>query len=150
MFLASVLVLVIAGGGALAAQFSGEPAEEVVEHLQDVPKALVETHEEVALVATILAGITSLLAIVLSVITLRREGRINILPLSILLLATLVTCVAMTWVGTTGGKIRHSEIRGTFSASPMSRIENELVIKEHAIQPIKSMSSVPGEDITNS
>jgi uncharacterized membrane protein len=118
MFLASVLVLVIAGSGAFAAQFTGEPAEEVVENIQDVPKVLVETHEKVALVATILAGITSLLAIVLSVVTLRREGRINILPLSVLFLATLVTCGAMTWTGATGGKIRHSEVRGTFVTTP--------------------------------
>ena len=112
MFLAAVLVLVIAGVGALAAQFTGEPAEEVVEHLQDVPDALIETHEETAQIATILATITTLLALVLCVFTLRREGRIGILPLSILLLATLVTCAAMTWMGATGGKIRHSEIRG--------------------------------------
>jgi hypothetical protein len=123
MFLASVLVLVIAGGGALAAQFSGEPAEEVVEHLQDVPKALVETHEEAALIATILAGITSLLAIVVCVVSLRRDGRINILPMSVLFLATLVTCAAMTWAGATGGKIRHPEIRGTVFTNPVSWTE---------------------------
>lgn len=121
MFLASVIVLVISGGGALAAQFTGEPAEEIVEHLQDVPRALIETHEGVAKVATILAAITTLLALVLCVVTLRREGRVAILPLAILLVATVVTCAAMTWAGATGGKIRHSEIRGTASTLPAFR-----------------------------
>jgi len=112
MFLASVLVLVISGTGAVAAQLTGEPTEAVMEHLEDVPEGLIETHAKSALVATILAGITILLALVLCVVALRREGRIGILPLAILLLATLVTCVAMTRTGATGGQIHHSEIRG--------------------------------------
>lgn len=121
MFLASGIVLIIAGAGAIAAQFTGEPAEEVVEHLQDVPKALIETHEEVAMVATIFAAITALSALVLAVVTLRREGRIPLLALSILTLITLASCVAMAWAGTSGGKIRHSEIRGTASIDAASR-----------------------------
>lgn len=120
LFLASIIVVVISGGGALAAQFTGEPAEEVVENLENVPKALIETHEGAAKIATILAAITSVLALVLSVVTLRRGGRIGILPLSILLLATAATCAAMTWVGATGGKIRHSEIREVASIASMA------------------------------
>jgi hypothetical protein len=112
MFLATVIVLVISGAGALAAQFTGEPAEEVVEHLPDVPKTLIETHEEGALVATILAGVTSLLALGLSFYALRREGLVPSPVMLVLFLATVATCIAMTWVGSSGGKIRHSEIRG--------------------------------------
>jgi hypothetical protein len=118
MFTAAVLVVVISGAGGLAAQFSGEPAEEFVEQLADVPKALIETHEGAGLIATILASITTLLAIVLSFVTLRKEGRIGVLPLSILLIATGVTCIAMTWAGATGGKIRHSEIRDSILTTP--------------------------------
>jgi hypothetical protein len=113
IFLASVLVLLIAGGGTLAAQFSGEPAEEVVEHLQNVPKSMIETHEGAAKIATIIASVTTLLVIALSVVFLRQIGRIPVLPLSILLLATAVTCASMAWVGSLGGTIRHSEIRKT-------------------------------------
>lgn len=125
MFLAAMLVLVISGGGALAAQFTGEPAEEIVEHLQDIPKALIETHEGAALIATILASVTTLLAIVLSVFTLRREGRIGVMPLSIILVATVVTCGAMTWAGSTGGKIRHLEIRASTSTAPASSVRED-------------------------
>ena len=38
----------------------------------------------------------------------------------ILLVATLVTCGAMAWTGSTGGKIRHPEVRGTTVFSPSS------------------------------
>lgn len=112
MFAASVIVLVIAGSGALAAQFSGEPAEEVVEHLQDVHKASIERHESLALVATILAGITTVCSVGVAVVTLRRSAGVPLLPLSLLALATLITFAVMAWTGTTGGRIRHSEIRG--------------------------------------
>ncbi len=71
MFLASVLVLVIAGGGALVAQFTGEPAEEIVEHLPDVPKNLIETHEGAATSATVSAAITALLALIFCLLTMR-------------------------------------------------------------------------------
>jgi uncharacterized membrane protein len=120
VFLAALLVLAISGAGALAAQFTGEPAEEVVEHLPDVPKALIETHEGAAQIATILASITLFLTLVIGVITLRRDGRITILPLSILLVATVATCGAMTWTGSTGGKIRHTEIRDSSTKAPAS------------------------------
>jgi glucan phosphoethanolaminetransferase (alkaline phosphatase superfamily) len=122
LFAAAVLVVVISGAGGLAAYFTGEPAKKVVEHLADVPKALIETHEEVASIAIILALITTLLAIVLSFVTLRREGRIGVIPLSILLVATVVTCGAMFWTGSTGGKIRHSEIRDSISTTPSSGV----------------------------
>jgi uncharacterized membrane protein len=125
MFAASVLVVVISGAGGLGANFTGEPAEEVVEHLPDVPKDLIETHEGAGLIATALASITTLLAIVLSFATLRKEGRIGVIPLSILLVATMATCGAMTWAGSTGGKIRHSEIRGSTSTAPSPGVRED-------------------------
>jgi hypothetical protein len=125
LFTAAVLVVVISGAGGLAAQFTGEPAEELVEHLADVPEALIEAHEGAALIATILASITTLLAIVISVVTLRREGRIGVIPLSILLVATVVTCGTMTWAGSTGGKIRHSEIRDSTFTIPSSDVKGD-------------------------
>jgi len=120
MFSATVLVLVISGVGALAAQFTGEPAEEVVEELADVSESLIDTHEDAGLMATISAGITTFLAMLIGVITLRREGSVRIMPTSILFVATLVTCGAMAWTGSTGGKIRHAEVRGTMVFSPSS------------------------------
>lgn len=120
MFSATVLLLVISGVGALAAQFTGEPAEEVVEELADVSESLIETHADAGLMATISAGITTLLAMLIGVITLRQEGSVRISPMSILLVATLVTCGAMAWTGSTGGKIRHTEVRGTMVFSPSS------------------------------
>ncbi len=115
MFLASVLVLVFAGGGSAAAYFTGEPAEEVVEELRDVPEVLVERHEDAAKLATLLAGIFTGLTVAVSIVAFRREGPISLVLLVILLLGGLVVCASMVWVGNLGGQIRHSEIRTSVS-----------------------------------
>jgi uncharacterized membrane protein len=123
MFLASVLVIVISGVGALAAQLTGEPAEEFVEHLPDVPKNLIETHEGAALIATSFAAVTTVLAILLCFISILQEGRVGTRPLSILLIASLLTLGTMCYAGSTGGKIRHTEIRDSFIPSTTGGIK---------------------------
>jgi hypothetical protein len=111
VFLASLIVIVMSGAGGLAAQFTGEPAEEIVEGLPDVSEALVGTHEDAGKVATIIASITTVLGIVIAFIVLRREGKIPLIAVAILFVATATTSAAMAWTGSTGGKIRHTEIR---------------------------------------
>ena len=111
VFLASLLVMVMSGAGGLAAQFTGEPAEEVVEGLADVPESLVGTHEDAGKIATIIASITTVLGIVIGFVVFRREGNIPMIAVAILLVATAATSAAMAWTGSTGGKIRHTEIR---------------------------------------
>jgi uncharacterized membrane protein len=111
MFLASLIVIVMSGAGGLAAQFTGEPAEEVVEGLPDVPDSLVGTHEDAAKFATIIASITTVLGVVIAFVVFRRDGDIPWIATTILLVATVATSAAMAWTGSTGGKIRHTEIR---------------------------------------
>ena len=111
LFLASLIVIVISGAGGLAAQFTGEPAEEIVEGLPDVPESLIGTHEDAGKIATIIASITTVLGIVMAVMFFRREGKIPMIAVAILFVATAATSAAMAWTGSTGGKIRHTEIR---------------------------------------
>ena len=111
VFFASLIVIVMSGAGGLAAQYTGEPAEEVVEGLPDVPEALVGTHEGAGKIATIIASITTVLGIVIAFIVFRLEGKIPMIAIAILLVATVATSAAMAWAGSTGGKIRHTEIR---------------------------------------
>jgi len=120
MFSATVPVLEISGVGRLAAQCPGEPAKEVVEDLADVSGSLIKTHEGASPNATISVAITTLLAMLFCVISLRREGPVTIILMSILLVATLVTRGAMAWTGSTGGKIRHTEVRATTVFSPLN------------------------------
>lgn len=118
LFLASLIVLVASGAGGLAAQFTGEPAEEIVEGLPDVPESLIESHEDAAKIATIIASITTVLGVVIALVVFRREGKIPMSAVAILFVATTVTSAAMGWTGFQGGKIRHTEIREGAVAPP--------------------------------
>lgn len=117
IFLAAVLVLLLAALGTGAAYFTGEPAEEIVEKLPNTPESLIETHEERAQVAVVIAGVATVVTCAVFLFTMPREGPISIRPLLLLLLVNLAVCVSMTWVGVSGGVINHPEIRHTSQQS---------------------------------
>jgi hypothetical protein len=95
---------------------TGEPAEELVENLPGFSEALVEQHEEAALIATIGMGVLGLVALV-GLIRFRAPW---IAPAwydrGVLLLALLMGGV-MAWTANLGGQIRHSEIRADRGAT---------------------------------
>ncbi len=110
-------ITVIAGLSALPAFWTGEPAEEVIEHLPGTDKALIHEHEEAAEFATILAVITGISAAGAFFLQSRKpESLTKTLP-GVLILS-LATAAAMAKTAHEGGKIRHSEIRGTQTAQP--------------------------------
>lgn len=120
MFWASVLVFLFAGAGTLAAYFTGEPAEEVVESIKDVPETLIERHEDAAKLATLLSAIFTGLTIAVIIVAFRKEGNISLASMLILLAAGLLVCAAMVRVGNLGGQIRHTEIREPVSTACVS------------------------------
>ena len=100
-------------GSALAALpvfFSGEGAEEAVEHLPGVAEALIEDHEHLAEVAIWLLEGLGLMAIAGLVLSFRKR----LLPLwcaGLLAALALVTGGVLVQTAHLGGLIRHSEIR---------------------------------------
>lgn len=106
----SYALLVLLAATAVVVYLTGEPAEELIENLPGFSEALVEQHEEVALIATI--GMVALGLVALAgLIRFRGSG---IAPAwygrGVLLLALLMGGV-MLWTANLGGQIRHSEIR---------------------------------------
>jgi hypothetical protein len=90
---------------------TGEPAEELVEGLPGVSEAILERHEEAALVATTLLGLVG--AVSLGGLLAFRERAAGIprgFAAATLLLA-LVPAGAMGYTANLGGQIRHTEIR---------------------------------------
>lgn len=107
--------LVLLGGFAAAAYFTGEPAEEAVENLPTVPHSLVERHESaaaVSFVAAIAAGLVGLLGWAFRKSEVAR-GRLVIVGLA----CTLIVFGLMAWTANLGGVIRHTEIRSNAEAS---------------------------------
>jgi hypothetical protein len=101
---------------ALPAFFTGEPAEEGVEHMPGISENLIKAHEEAAELALILALVTAGLATV-SWIATRKNSTLLTWAMPVVTIAALGTSETMAWVGHEGGKIRHPEINGTTNTS---------------------------------
>lgn len=101
---------VVVGLSALAPFWTGEPAEETIEHLPGVDKALIEEHEEAAESATVLSVVTAVAAA--GALLLQRK-KVDSMKKSIpaVLVLSLITGAAMAKTAHEGGKIRHPEIR---------------------------------------
>ena len=111
----SLIVFVIIGLLAAATYLTGEPAEEVVEHLPGVSKEDIESHEESALWSLI--AIEALALASLAGLFLSRQSRI--IPARFLTLCWLLAILAMgtvAWTAHLGGQIRHPETRPGFQA----------------------------------
>ena len=103
-------LLVLLAATSVVVYLTGEPAEELIENLPGFSEALVEEHEEVALIATIGMVVLGLVALV---------GLIRFRPPRIapawygrgVLFLALLTGGVMLWTANLGGQIRHSEIQ---------------------------------------
>lgn len=92
------------------AMFTGEGAEEVAEKLPGITHDIIHEHEEKAEVFAILSYILGLLSIGALWASLKQKSFANILSIAVLVLG-LVGFYLGRQVGTSGGEIRHTEIR---------------------------------------
>lgn len=107
---ASLWTLAVVGIAGLAAYWTGEPAEEVVENLPGISEAILERHEEAAFLATIGGGIVGLIA--LAGLAVHRSRPVAGAYAAAMLVLTAGLFGAMAWTANLGGQIHHSEIRG--------------------------------------
>jgi len=104
--LAGLLVVALAS---LPAYFSGEPAEDAVEHQPGVEERRIETHEDAAKLALAGALVTGVVALVGLVLFRRREPAMGFLALALAL--NLASVGLFARAANLGGEIRHPEIR---------------------------------------
>lgn len=91
---------------------TGEGAEEVTENLQGVDKELIDIHEETAETFAVLSYILGGISLIALWATWKEKKHLsNILCLLIFVFGAAVLYFAKK-TGTSGGEIRHSEIRG--------------------------------------
>lgn len=113
-------LVVLVAVASVMVYLTGEPAEELVEHLPGVSEAALESHEDAAYYATIV--VTLLGAAVAAGLFVYRgaAGVPRWFALWTLLLAVVAAGV-MTWTAGLGGQIRHSEIRRDDAAPAAER-----------------------------
>jgi hypothetical protein len=110
--------LILTGVAAIAVYLTGEPAEEMVEKIPGVSGALIELHEDWAMISLVFAVITGALAM-FGLVT-RRMRATSLAQFAIVgtLVTSLVTGGLMARTANLGGQIRHTEIRSDVSGNP--------------------------------
>ena len=103
-------IFVFSALASIAAFYSGEGAEEIVERIPGISETLINQHEEAAelfFTIILILGAVSLITIFLEI------KKINIAKMGFILviLISLAAGFLAQNVGTTGGEIRHTEIR---------------------------------------
>ena len=112
----SLATFVLVGLIEVLTYLTGEPAEEVVEHLPGVSETFIEEHEESALVSLILMeglALVSLAALFVS----RKSNSVSQRWVLICLLFSWINVLAVGWTSHLGGQVRHTETRGEFTAT---------------------------------
>lgn len=116
----ALATFVVSAVAATVVYLTGEAAEEVVEGMAGVSHAVIERHEEaavLALVAALLMGTLSAVGLWLS----RRAVPRWFATMS--LVAALGTTGVMAWTANLGGQINHPEIRSDFAEQESSLAE---------------------------
>lgn len=103
-------IFVFSALASIAAFYSGEGAEEIVERIPGISETLINQHEEAAelfFTIILILGAVSLITIFLEIkkINIAKTGFI------LVILISLAAGFLAQNVGTTGGEIRHTEIR---------------------------------------
>lgn len=108
----------------VAAFYTGEGAEEIVENISGISETLIHTHEELAesfFTITLILGVLSLVGFVAELKKLKYTKYLTIL----ILLLAIADGVVAKYVGTSGGEIRHSEIRSNTKMIPLERGDDD-------------------------
>jgi len=120
-------VLIFSSLLTLPAFFSGEGAEEMIEDLPTISHRLIHEHEESAEFALWLSELLGILAGVSLFLEHTRHKLASVMSILTLIL-NLGTFASMSFVGNSGGEIRHPEIRNEKSAE--SEVDSTLKIQE--------------------
>ena len=102
---------------------TGEGAEELVEDLPNVGKQIIHEHEEIAEKFVILLYLTGAVALLSLFMSFKNHAKAKFFAYATLILA-IGTAVLSKNVGTSGGEIRHTEIRENASNNGASSQTN--------------------------
>lgn len=118
------VLLIIAAILGLATMRTGEGAEEIVEEL-GATHDIIHEHEEIAEKFAILLYLTGAVALLSLITSLKNHAKAKIFAFVTLFLA-LASSILSKPVGTSGGEIRHTEIRENGTINNASAQENTM------------------------
>ncbi len=110
-------VFIFASLASIAAFYTGDGAEDVVENIAGISESLIHEHEELAesfLTLTLILGGIALLAFIAEI----KKSKFAKYLIWLVFLIAVADGILAKYVGTSGGEIRHSEIRNDANAAP--------------------------------
>jgi uncharacterized membrane protein len=111
----SYVLFIVSAVFAALSMGTGEGAEEMVENMPNIGKQIIHEHEEIAeklALVLYLLGLVSLLGLYTNSKNHSKAKLVSFLALTVALVAVFLA----QKVGTTGGEIRHTEIRKDYKA----------------------------------
>lgn len=102
--------IVFASLMAIIAYLTGDPAGETVSGYPEVAKSLISRHENIATIGMYLMVPAGLFA-ASSLYSIWKKDKYIRFLIIITLISSLISSVTMTYIGRTGGQIRHTEFR---------------------------------------
>jgi uncharacterized membrane protein len=120
----ALILLAIAAIFGFASMATGEGAEEIVEDFPNVGKKIIHEHEELAETFVLFLYVTGLLALISLVLNLKNNAKVKFVIYATLVVS-IVTCVFAKSVGTSGGEIRHTEIRASNNQTNNTALDSE-------------------------
>ena len=118
------MIFTLGAFAAIAAFYTGEGAEEVVEKISGINEKFIESHEETAETFAILSYVLGGISLLGLWASFKQKSFSNIIVIVTLLFALVVLFFAKQ-TGTTGGEIRHTEIREGNNAPAKENNGNE-------------------------
>lgn len=117
------MIFILGAIAAWVAMFTGEGAEEVLEQVEDFSENHVERHEQSAEIFAILSYLLGAMSLIGLWASFRQKMFSKFIAVSTILFAAVVLFFAQQ-AGTTGGEIRHPEIRTDFNSSKLQSENN--------------------------
>jgi len=108
------MIFILGALTTVAAMNTGEGAEEIVEKIKGVTDNYIESHEESAESFAILSYLLGGLSVLGLLASFKQKSFSSLISISTLIFAFVVLFFAKK-TGTTGGEIRHTEIRSGYS-----------------------------------
>ena len=121
------ILFVIAAAFGFASMYTGEGAEEIVEDMPNIGHEIIHEHEELAEKLAILLYALAIISLGSLYTAIKKHKLAKLLSFVTLILAIAAVAVA-TRVGTSGGEIRHTEIRDNTLQKPIYPNDKEIQI----------------------
>lgn len=119
----ALLVLIGLAAVVLPVYFTGEPAEEVVEHLPGVAESFIEAHEDAAMVSLVLTMMTGAAAFI-ALLFKNDPKKSRLLNFGVIGVASFAM-ISLLYTANLGGKVRHTELRSVSDVQSVGEEKGE-------------------------